>query len=91
MTEPDITIMGEKCQVVIPKEVRKRLSLKPKTRFMVFGHNDTVILKKLVLPDLRKEWERLFKAIDRKGLKITEKEIQKEIETYRKEKYKKKR
>jgi AbrB family looped-hinge helix DNA binding protein len=84
--EEEITVMGEKGQVVIPKEVRDRLKLQPKTKFLVLGYNDTVILKKLELPDLRKEWEEIFKIMDKKKLGLTEEDVKKEIETYRREK-----
>jgi AbrB family looped-hinge helix DNA binding protein len=88
MAEAEITVMGKKGQVVIPKEVREQLNLKPKTKFLVVGHDDTVLLKKLQLPDLRKEWEELFRIMDKRIAKygeLTEKEIEKEIHASRKE------
>lgn len=88
MAEAEITVMGKKGQVVIPKEVREQLNLKPKTKFLVLGHGDTVLLKKLKLPDLRKEWEELFRVIDKRIAKygeLTEEEIAREIKAYRKE------
>jgi AbrB family looped-hinge helix DNA binding protein len=84
--EPAVTTMSEKGQVVIPQSIRKELGIKPKTKFLVFGKGDTVIMKKLELPDLKKEWEDIFKMMDAKGLKLSEKEIQKEIAAVRKKK-----
>ncbi len=84
--EPQITTISEKGQIVIPKDLRKHLSIKPKTKFLVFGSGDTIIIKRLQLPDVRKEWDEIFRAIDKKGLKITEKDVQKEIQAFRKEK-----
>ena len=80
MTEElEVTTMSEKGQVVIPQSIRKELGIKPKTKFIVYGRGDTVIMKKLELPDLKKEWADIFKLVDKKELKISDKEIQKEI------------
>ena len=85
MTEElEVTTMSEKGQVVIPQSIRKELGIKPKTKFLVYGRGDTVIMKKLELPDLKKEWEDIFNLIDKKELKISDKEIQKEIAEARK-------
>ncbi len=82
--EPEVTTVSEKGQVVIPQSIRKELGIKPKTKFLVYGRGDTVIMKKLELPDLEKEWADIFRLMDKKGLKISEKEIQKEIDQARK-------
>ena len=85
MTEElEVTTMSEKGQVVIPQSIRKELGIKPKTKFLVYGRGDTVIMKKLELPDLKNEWEDIFKLMDKKELKISDKEIQKEIAEARK-------
>lgn len=83
--EPEVTTISEKGQVVIPQSLRKEMKIKPGTKFVVFGRGDTVIMKRLELPDLRKEWDEIFKMMDEKGLKISEKEIQKEIDSARRE------
>ena len=82
--ELEVTTMSEKGQVVIPQSIRKELGIKPKTKFLVYGRGDTVIMKKLELPDLRKEWEDIFKLMDKKELKMSNKEIQKEVAEARK-------
>ncbi len=85
MTEDlEVTTMSEKGQVVIPQSIRKELGIKPKTKFLVYGRGDTVIMKKLELPDIKKEWEDIFKLMDKKELKISDKEVQKEIAEARK-------
>jgi len=83
--EPEVTTMSEKGQVVIPQSIRKELGIKPKTKFLVYGRGDTVIMKKLELPDLKKEWEEIFKLMDRKELKMSSREIQEETTKARKE------
>lgn len=87
--EPEVTTISEKGQVVIPQSIRKELGIKPKTRFLVYGRGDTVIMKKLELPDLKKEWDEIFKAMNKKELKFSEKEIQEEIANARKTRPKK--
>ena len=77
--EPQVTTISEKGQIVIPQSIRKELGIKPKTKFLVYGKGDTVIMKKLELPDMKKEWNEIFKAMDKKNLKFSESEIQKEV------------
>jgi AbrB family looped-hinge helix DNA binding protein len=84
--EPEVTTISEKGQVVIPQSIRKELGIKPKNKFLVYGRGDTIIMKKLELPSLKKEWEDIFKMMDKKALKISDEEIQKEIADVRKAK-----
>ena len=82
--EPEVTTISEKGQVVIPQSIRKEMGIKPKNKFLVYGRGDTIIMKKLELPSLKKEWEDIFKLMDKKQLKISEKEIEQEIADARK-------
>jgi len=82
-SEPEITTMGEKGQVVIPKSLRKRLRVEPRTRFIIFGSGDLIVLKRLSLPDIRDEWEAIFAAVDRKGRRLTQKTVEAEIRAAR--------
>ena len=82
--EPQVTTISEKGQVVIPQSIRKELKIKPKNKFLVYGKGDTIILKKLELPDIKKEWDNIFKEMDKKHLNISEKEIKKEVKQVRK-------
>ena len=84
--EPEITTISEKGQVVIPQSIRKELGIKPKNKFLVYGRGDTIIMKKLEIPSLKKEWDDIFKLMDKKQLKMTDEEIQKEIAVARKTK-----
>ena len=82
--EPEVTTISEKGQVVIPQSIRKELGIKPKNKFLVYGRGDTIIMKKLELPSLKKEWEDIFKLMDKKELKMSDEEIQREIAAARK-------
>jgi AbrB family looped-hinge helix DNA binding protein len=88
LEEPEITTMSEKGQVVIPQELRKHLGIVPKTKFVVFGKGDVIIMKRLQLPDVKTDWNKIFEMVDKKGLKISTKNINDEIKSYRKEKHK---
>ena len=85
----DLTILSEKGQVVIPAKIRLRMGLKPKTKFLVYECNGSVILKKFEEPDLSKELEAMYKRVDERIAKygeLTQGDIEEEIQKYRKEK-----
>ena len=87
--KPDITVVSGKGQVVIPQAIREKLGIKPKTKLLVYGYQDAVIMKKLEIPDVVKDLEKIYKRIDKRIAKygeLSEKEIQAEIEKYRAEK-----
>jgi AbrB family looped-hinge helix DNA binding protein len=86
--EPQVTTISEKGQVVIPQSIRKQMGIKAKNKFLVYGKGDTIIMKKLDIPDLKKEWGRIFKIMDEKELKISDEEIGEEIRQVRKNKRK---
>jgi len=82
-TRFETTTLTEKGQIAIPPAIRKELHLKPGSRFVVMGRDDTLVLKKIYRP-----FER-FDEIVKKGRKfarekrITEKDIEKGIMEYR--------
>jgi hypothetical protein len=68
--------------------MRERLKLGPKTKLLIYGHGDTLILRKLVVPDVESEMKALWREIDQKiGRKrrLTQKEVDEEIHAYRRE------
>lgn len=87
--EPDVTIVSDKGQVVIPAYLRNKMGIKPRSKLLVYSVEDTIILKKLTLPDIRKEMQDIWKEIDKKIAQygeMSEEQIQAAIEKYRKEK-----
>ena len=87
--EADVTVVSGKGQVVIPQSLREKLGIKPKTKLLVYGYQDAVIMKKIEIPDILKNLERMYKRVDKRIEKygeLSEREIQKEIEKYRAEK-----
>ena len=91
--EPDVTIVSDKGQIVIPSYMRNKLGLKPRSKLLVYNIEDTIILKKLTLPDMKREMQELWSEIDKKIAKygeMSESEIQEAIEKTRAERRKKK-
>ena len=92
-SEPDITIVSDKGQIVIPSYMRNKLGLKPRSKLLVYNIEDTIILKKLTLPDMKREMQELWSRIDKKIAKYGEMnqlEIQAVIERTRFERRKRK-
>jgi len=83
--ETEITTMSKKGQIVIPQKIRKNLKIKPRTKFAVYAKNDMIIMKAFEVPNLEKEWSKIFRIADKKNLKISEKEVNDEIKSYRAE------
>ncbi|MEM2139537.1 AbrB/MazE/SpoVT family DNA-binding domain-containing protein [Nitrososphaera sp.] len=84
--EMEITIVSDKGQIVIPAALRNRFGLKPRSKLLVYGLDDAIVLKKLVLPDPKEEMEKLWKKIDKKIEKygeLSDEDIQKEIQKVR--------
>jgi AbrB family looped-hinge helix DNA binding protein len=82
--QPEITTISEKGQVVIPQSIRKELGIKPKNKFLIYGKGDTIIMKKIDLPDLKKEWDAIFELMDKKELTLSEQDVLKEVAAARK-------
>lgn len=85
MTEA-ITVMSVRGQIVIPMEVRKKMKLKPRDRLIVYGEEDTIIMKRLDLPELKETFAKIrhiVKSRDKKYARLTEKQVEKEVLTER--------
>lgn len=82
MTQVETTTMSEKGQVVIPRRIRKTLKIKPRTRFAVYAKKNTIVMKAHELPDLEKEWSRIFEVADKKSLTLGEKDVYAEVQAH---------
>ena len=85
----DVTVVSDKGQVVIPQSIRKKLGIVPRTKLLVYGYEDAVIMKKLNVPDVVKELEALYKRVDKRIAKhgeLTNEEINQVIQDCRKKK-----
>jgi len=89
MAEPEITTVSPKGQVVIPQAIRRRLKLAPRSKLLVYGEGDTLIMKKVPIPDIRGEWEeikRIMEEREKRGGAVSEDDVGREIDAYRKAK-----
>jgi AbrB family looped-hinge helix DNA binding protein len=62
----DVTVVSGKGQVVIPQNIRKKLGIGPKTKLLVYGYEDAVIMKKLNVPDVTKELKAMYRRVDKR-------------------------
>ncbi len=86
----EITKMTSKGQVVIPQDIRKEKGLKEGEKFLVYGIDDNIILKKiknLEKAKTKEEFEKVFSSMWKtaKARGMTKRDVAKEIKAYRKE------
>jgi AbrB family looped-hinge helix DNA binding protein len=84
----DVTVVSSKGQVVIPQSLRQRLGIKPRSKLLVYGYQDAVIMKKIEIPDVVKDMEEMYKIIDKRIAKygeLSEEEINEIIQKHRRE------
>ncbi len=89
MEKTDIVRMSTRGQIVIPQNLRQRLGIGAKSRLVVYQYADALIMKKLDVNDVEKRLQALYERIDARNAKVrelTDRDIQQEIEKYRKEK-----
>ncbi len=82
----DITVISTRGQVVIPLDIRKRLHLKTKDRLIVYGEEDTIIMKRLDLPELKETFAKmgmLMKERNKKYGKLSERDAEREVKAAR--------
>jgi len=86
--KPDVTVVSSKGQVVIPRTIRQRLRIKPKSKLLVYGYQGAVIMKKLYVPNVASELETLYRRIDERIAKygeLSDEEINEIIQKYRRQ------
>jgi len=89
LEEPEIAVVGTKGQFVIPRDLRRRLDIKPKTKLAIYRKGDKLVVTKLNIPTAGEELDDFFSKIDegsQRGRAGSEQEILREIQAYRKEK-----
>lgn len=82
----EVAVVSSKGQLVIPRSIREKLGIGPKTKLLVYSYRDAVILKKLEVPDVVKELKDIYRRIDAKIAKygeLTDDEIDEIIQEYR--------
>ena len=88
MAESDVIVVSSKGQVVIPQELREKLGIRPKSKLLVYGRGDALVMKKLEVDEAIETLEELYKRIDvrtqKYGLRrLSEREINDLVQKYR--------
>jgi len=86
MEESDVVVVSSKGQVVIPQSLREKLRIGPKSKLLVYGRGDALIMKKLRVEDAVRSMQAIYKRIDRRIAKygeLSEEEINDIVQKYR--------
>ncbi len=83
--ELELIKISEKGQIVVPSSLRKEMRIKKSDKFLIFGEGNTIILKKIEEPIIRRSFEELAKPIQKvaKQIGLTRKDLKKAIEDVR--------
>ena len=63
--EVEMTRISEKGQVVIPSSLRNQMKIKKSDQFLVFGEGNTIILKKIENPAVKKTFDEEAKTLSK--------------------------
>jgi AbrB family looped-hinge helix DNA binding protein len=87
--EADVIIVSDKGQVVIPQSIRQKLGIKRKTKLLVYGYKDGVVMKKIDTSNVEKDLKDLFSRVDAKRARygeLSDAEINRLVHLYRRQK-----
>jgi AbrB family looped-hinge helix DNA binding protein len=86
--EVEITRISEKGQIVIPSNLRKEMGIERSDQFLVFGEDNTIILKRIEKAVTQKSFDELAKPLreSAKKLSLTRRDLEEEIRAVRKSK-----
>lgn len=79
MSEVEMTKMSSRGQIVVPQDIRERIGATEGTIFAIFGTKDTIVLKRIEMPEKRKLIKEL-ETIAKEGRKRLEKQDIKETD-----------
>lgn len=61
--EVELTRISEKGQIVIPSSLRREMKINKSDQFMVFGENNTIILKKIEKLAIKKTFDEMAEPL----------------------------
>ena len=88
MTESDVIVVSSKGQVVIPQDLREKLGIRSRSKLLVYGYRDALVMKKIEADETIERLEELYNRIDARvekyGLRrLSEREINDLVQRYR--------
>ena len=83
--EVELTRISEKGQVVIPSSLRKEMKIEKSDQFLIFGEDNTIILKKIEKPAIKKTFDEIAKPLQKaaKQMGLQKKDLVKAIKDAR--------
>lgn len=81
----ELTRISEKGQVVIPSSLRNEMNIRKSDQFMIFGENNTIILKKIETESIKKTFDEIAKPLQKaaKEAKLSRTDLKKAIKEVR--------
>jgi len=81
----ELTRISEKGQIVIPNTLRKEMQINRSDQFMIFGENNTIILKKIEKPAIKKTFDEIAEPLRKvsKEIGLSKKDLAKAIKEVR--------
>lgn len=75
--DSNLVKMSPKGQLVVPQEIRDKEGFTPGDRFVPFPVKEGVLFKRVVIPDVKAEFEKLSKEVEKqfKKHKVTIKDV----------------
>lgn len=61
----ELTRISEKGQIVIPSPLRKEMKISKSDQFLIFGEDNTIILKKIEKPSIKKTFDEMAKPLQK--------------------------
>ncbi|GEM_PF-677212 len=79
--ESDLVKMSPKGQLVVSQDIRSKEKFHPGDKFMQFSIKEGVLFKRVKMPDVKAEFEKLAKEIEQQFKKqnITQKDVDEAI------------
>ncbi len=83
--EVELTRISEKGQIVIPSSLRREMNINKSDKFLVFGENNTIILKKIEQSVFKKSFKEIADPLQKmaKQSGLTKKDLEKTIRDVR--------
>jgi len=77
MSETELVKMSPKGQLVVPQSIRELEEFKPGDRFVPFPVSEGVLFRKVHLPDIKADFQKLSEEIEEqfKKIKVSPKDV----------------